>query len=75
MKHKRFRQKIFFVRCKKIDLYIDNNKNKNYIYLLTPDEDNFLSKAPVFHCSLSFVVQVSTFPFVALFYLANTGCV
>jgi len=26
------------------------------IYLLTPDEDNFLSKALMFHCSLCFVV-------------------
>ena len=39
-----------FVRCEKID-------NNNF----TPDED-FLSKALVFNCSLYFVVYVSTFP-------------
>ena len=53
-------------------MYTD--KIKNYIYLLflllsllsvcilTPDEENFLSTELVFHCSSSFVVQVSTFP-------------
>ena len=32
------------------------------IYLLTPDEEHFLSKVLVFHCSLCFVVLVNTFP-------------
>ena len=89
VKHKRIRQKIVFVNCKKIDnkiylciylcicvsiylsLYLrEKIDNKIYlyiyvsislyiclsIYLLTPDEDNYLSKALVFHCSLCFVV-------------------
>ena len=37
------------------------------ICLLTLDED-FLSKAVVFHCSLCFVVYVSTFPGVCFFF-------
>ena len=48
IKHNRFRQRVF-VECKKTD-----------IYLLTPDEDS-LSKALVFNCSLCFVIYVGTF--------------
>ena len=44
------------------------------IYLLTPDEDNFLSKALVFHCSLCSVVQVTTFPYVWSVLLFSVPC-
>ena len=59
MKHERFRQKIVYFRCKKVD------RKKRFffslllllllsIYLLAPEVDDFLSKALVFRCFLVF---------------------
>ena len=47
-------RKIVFYRCKNIDEIKEEGSKEEDIYLLAAEEDNFLSKAHVFHCFLVF---------------------